>query len=85
MCRPALSKLRTGFNADVVHPCSYSVRRWADAGVAAPIDVSRLSNWKDVFPQLQNLGDGMIDGHNYFVPFDCGSSSVLYRTDLVDP
>lgn len=81
----ALSKLRTGFNADVAHPCSYNVRRWADAGVIAPIDVSRLSNWPDVFPQLQNLEDGMIDGQHFFVPFDWGSSSVLYRTDLVDP
>jgi spermidine/putrescine transport system substrate-binding protein len=81
----ALSKLRTGFNADVAHPCSYSVRRWVDAGVAGPIDTSRLSNWPDVFPQLQNLEDTVFDGQNYFVPFDWGSSSVLYRTDLVDP
>ncbi len=81
----ALSKLRTGFNTDVGHPCSYSVRRWVDAGVAAPIDTSRLSNWPDVFPQLQNLQDTVFDGQNYFVPFDWGSSSVLYRTDLVDP
>lgn len=81
----ALSKLRTGFHADVAHPCSYSVRRWVDAGVAGPIDTSRLSNWPDVFPQLQNLEDTVFDGQNYFVPFDWGSSSVLYRTDLVDP
>ena len=81
----ALSKLRTGYHADVAHPCSYSVRRWVDAGVAAPIDTSRLSNWPDVFPQIQNLEDTMFDGQHYFVPFDWGSSSVLYRTDLVDP
>ena len=51
----------------------------------APIDVSRLSNWPDLFPRLRDLPDTVHDGDQFLVPFDWGSSSVLYRTDLVDP
>ncbi|MEM7121729.1 MAG: extracellular solute-binding protein [Pseudomonadota bacterium] len=81
----ALGKLRTGFKADVSHPCSYSIPRWKEAGVVAPIDVSRLSNWPDLFEGLSNTPDAVRDGEVYMVPFDWGSASVLYRTDLVDP
>jgi spermidine/putrescine-binding protein len=80
----ALSKMRTGFEVDVSHPCSYSIPRWIDGGVIGPIDVSRLSNWPDLFPRLRDLPDTIRDGEHYMVPFDWGSSSVLYRTDLVD-
>ena len=81
----ALGKLRTGFKADVSHPCSYSIPRWLEAGVVAPIDVSRLSNWPDLFEGLRTTPDAVRDGEVYMVPFDWGSASVLYRTDLVDP
>ena len=81
----ALSKMRNGFNADVSHPCSYSVPRWLESGVVSPIDVSRLSNWPDLFEGLRNTPDAARDGEVYMVPFDWGSASVLYRTDLVDP
>ena len=81
----ALSKMRTGFEVDVSHPCSYSIPRWIDGGVIGPIDVDRLSNWPDLFPRLRDIPDTIRDGQHYMVPFDWGSSSVLYRTDLVDP
>ncbi len=81
----ALEKLRTGFQFDVVHPCSYSVPHWIDAGVISPLDVTRLSNWPDLFPRLRDLPDTIRDGEHFMVPFDWGTSSVLYRTDMVDP
>ena len=31
------------------------------------------------------MKDTVFDGVNWFVPFDWGNSSILYRTDLVDP
>ena len=81
----ALSKLRAGIHVDVAHPCSYSIPRWIDTGVSGPVDVSRLSNWPDLFPHLREIPDTIRDGQHYMVPFDWGTSSVLYRTDLVDP
>lgn len=82
----ALTKLRAGYRADISHPCTYSTRRWREAGVLKPIDTSRLAHWDDIFPSLRELpGSIDEDGNNYFLPFDWGNSSVLYRTDLVDP
>jgi spermidine/putrescine-binding protein len=81
----ALQKLRSGFQVDVMHPCSYNCKRWREAGVLAPIDTSRLSNYPDIWPKFQEIPQTKVDGQTWFVPFDCGNSSILYRTDLVDP
>ena len=81
----ALLKLRSGYAADVAHPCSTNVRRWYDAGVIKPLDPSRLKYWNDLIPALRDLPGMSVDGRPLFVPNDWGSHSVAYRTDLVDP
>lgn len=80
----ALQKVRAGFAADLMHPCNYSVSRFVNAGVAAPVDTSKLSHWKDIFPALQNAAGVLMDGKVMMVPADWGDSNVVYRTDLVD-
>lgn len=80
----ALIKLRSGFVADVVHPCLSGVPRWKDSGLFQPVDTSRLSNWADVMPELYNVDFNMQDGKPWLVPFDWGQTSVTYRTDLVE-
>lgn len=79
-----LQKIRAGFPADLSHPCPDDVRRWYDAGVLLPIDTARLSNWPDVFSELQNIEGGRINNEQYMAVIDLGLSSVLYRTDLYD-
>ncbi len=81
----AFIKLRSGFSADVAHPCSTNVRRWFDGGVIRPIDPSRLTYWDDLIPALRDLPGTSVGGQPLFVPNDWGSHSVAYRTDLVDP
>lgn len=81
----ALQKLRSGFQADIVHPCSYNVKRWREAEVLKPIDTSRLSNYADIWPKFKEIPQTVVDGETWFVPFDCGNASILYRSDLVDP
>lgn len=80
----ALQKVRGGFAADVMHPCNYSVGRFVEAKVAAPIDTSKLTNWKDVFPALQTAAGVVVDGQVVMAPADWGNSSIAYRPDLVD-
>lgn len=80
----ALQKVRGGFNADIMHPCTYSVTPFVEAGIAKPIDTARLSNWNDVFEPLKTTGT-VIDGNVVMVPADWGISSIAYRTDLVEP
>jgi spermidine/putrescine transport system substrate-binding protein len=80
----ALTKLRSGFIADVAHPCLASVPRWKETGLFQPIDTSRLSNWPDVIPELYNVDFNMVDGKPWLAPFDWGQTSITYRTDLFD-
>jgi spermidine/putrescine-binding protein len=81
----ALQKVLSGFQVDVIHPCSYNVQRWRDAKIIQPIDVGRLTNYPDIWPKFQTIAKTEFEGKKWFVPFDCGNSSILYRTDLVDP
>ncbi len=80
----ALQKLRSGFPTDISHPCSGSVARWNDAGAIRPIDPSRIDAWGDIFPSTLEIRGVQLGGEYYFLPWDWGNSSILYRTDLVD-
>jgi spermidine/putrescine-binding protein len=80
----ALQKVRGGFAADIMHPCNYSVGRFVEAKVAAPIDTAKLSNWKDIFPALQTAEGVVVEGQVVMAPADWGNSSIAYRPDLID-
>lgn len=81
----ALAKVLAGFAADVMHPCNYSVARFVNAGVAKPIDISRLSHWNDIFPVLKDAEGVLMNGDVVMAPADWGNSSIAYRRDLVEP
>ncbi len=76
------SRLQTGFEADLVHPCSNLWGLLVEEGLMQPIDTSRLENWSGVTPSL--AAEGQFGGQQYFVPWDWGFESILVRTDLVD-
>jgi spermidine/putrescine transport system substrate-binding protein len=80
----ALTKLRSGFVAEVAHPCSSDIPNWVSTGLFQPIDTSRLSNWPDVFPELYDMAYNQKDGKVWMAPFEWGQSSIIYRTDLFD-
>ena len=80
----ALQKIRGGFEADLTHPCTDTMRKWVDSGIISPIDSSRLSHWGDVFPVLQTFEGVVLDGEVVMIPLDWGNSSVLFRTDLAE-
>ena len=78
----AFAKMRAGFSPDVMAPCTYKIRQWYDAGLLGGIDTSLLSNWDQIIPSLQDVGDSIINGERVFVPMDWGQTSVTFRTDL---
>ena len=78
----AFAKMRAGFAPDLMQPCSYKIGQWADAGLLAPIDTSRLSNWPDIIPALADMPVAIQNGERVYVPVDWGLTSVTYRTDL---
>ncbi len=80
----AFQKLRSGFRADVAHPCSQSVPKWMEAGLLEPIDISRIERWDDLDPAFREIEAYQKDGEYYFVPAEWGNSSVVYNTDLLN-
>ena len=75
------AKMVSGFQADLVHPCSNYWKIMVDEGMVRPIDTSKLSNWKDINPAL--AAQGQFDGKQYWIPWDWGFESILVRTDKV--
>jgi spermidine/putrescine transport system substrate-binding protein len=80
----AFNKLRSGFVADIAHPCISDVPRWSSSGMFQPVDTSRLSNWGDVIPELYDVPYNLKDGKPWLVPFEWGQTSVAYRTDTFE-
>src|SRR5215470_9737554 len=80
----ALNKVRAGYVCDIVHPCSDDTFRYRGADVIKPFDEARLAHIKDFWPELLKLPGTFEDGKRWFVPFDWGNSSIIYRKDLVD-
>lgn len=77
----AFTKLQSGFEADLAHPCTSWLQQYVDNDLIQPIDTSRLSNWKDLHPDL--TAAGQINGTQYLVPWEWGYESTLVRTDKV--
>ena len=79
----AFQKVRAGFRADLGHPCSQSVVKWRNAGIIVPIDTSRLSNWDKVMKNFANMEGWNVDGQQWAIPIDWGSSALPYNTEKV--
>jgi spermidine/putrescine transport system substrate-binding protein len=77
----AYSKLQTGGDADLTHPCLSWSGLYVKSDLLQPIDTSRLSNWKGILPKFADMAT--FDGKVYFVPWDWGYESILVRSDLV--
>lgn len=75
------NSLKGGTPADIVHPYTGWLKFYVDEGLVQPIDTSKLTNWDKVRDDLKALGQ--YNGEQYFIPWDWGFSSVLYRTDKV--
>ena len=77
----AYAKSQSGFEFDLVHPCASWWQLYVDNGLVQPIDISRIDNYDDLFPELAALGN--FNGEQYFLPWDWGYESMLVRADLV--
>lgn len=82
----AFQKLRSGFTADVSHPCSQSVVKWREAGLLKPLDTSKIPDWDNVLPGFKSMKNLMTteDGQAWMVPFEWGNTAMTYRTDTVE-
>jgi spermidine/putrescine transport system substrate-binding protein len=74
-------KMKAGSQADLFHPYTGWLQFYVDEGLVEEIDTSKLSNWDKVPEDFKKIGQ--INGRQYFVPWDWGFTSILYRTDKV--
>jgi len=81
----AFEKLRSGFRADLSHPCSQSVVKWRDAGLLQPLNTSRIEGWDDILPGIMAMKDLVTtaDGQAWFLPWDWGNTSLTYNTEKI--
>ncbi len=75
------SKMKAGDQADIFHPYTGWLQFYVDEGLVQPIDTSKLTNWDKVPDYFKKIGQ--INGKQYFIPWDWGFSSILYRTDKI--
>ena len=74
--------IKTGTNtSDVFHPYTGWLQFYVDEGLAAEIDTTKLKNWDKVPESFKAIG--RFNCKQYFVPWDWGFSSIVYRTDKI--
>jgi spermidine/putrescine transport system substrate-binding protein len=79
----ALAKATTGGPFDIMHPCHENIPDYVTRGLVQPWDPSLLPSLKQLNPFL--LKATQFRGKQYFIPWDWGYGSLLYRTDKIAP
>lgn len=74
-------KMKAGTQADIFHAYTGWLQFYVDEGLVEEIDVTKLQNWSKVPENFRSIG--RFNGKQYFLPWDWGFTSVLYRTDKV--
>jgi spermidine/putrescine transport system substrate-binding protein len=79
----AITKLRGGFEADVVNVCIEDTPRMVALGLLQPIDTSRIEAWDRMFPALKSMNGVEVDGQVHVVPMVGGTTGILYDSEAV--
>src|SRR4051795_514702 len=79
------TKFRSGGGGqyDLVSPSGDASLRLIKSGSVAPLDTSKLTNFKDLAPQLQSPEFNTVDGKNYGLSFMWGANVLIYNKDKV--
>ena len=79
-----MAKLRGGSagNYDVISPSSDVATSIAQAGLAAPLDLSKIPGYQQLSPQLTSLPLVRMKGQVYGVPFVWGPDPMIYDTTV---
>ena len=74
-------KMKAGADACTFHIYTGWQPFYVRDGLVQELDTTRLSHWAEVPARFKALGQ--IEGKQYFIPWDWGYTSILYRTDKV--
>lgn len=75
------AKMKAGADACVFHPYTGWQHFYVNDGLVMELDTTRLVNWSQIPARFKALGQ--VNGKQYFIPWDWGYTSVLYRTDKI--
>ncbi|MBR2044247.1 MAG: spermidine/putrescine ABC transporter substrate-binding protein [Clostridia bacterium] len=77
------SQLRTaGVSYDLIIPSDYMIDRMIKEDMLLPIDVSKISNYKNIEDRYKNQ---YFDPENkYSVPYNVGMVGIIYNTAMID-
>jgi len=80
-----VAKLRGGSasNYDVISPSSDVATMIASAGLAAPLDLSKIPSYAQLSPKLTSLPLVRVKGNVYGVPFMWGPNPLIYDTTVL--
>ena len=79
----AFQKLRSGFRADISHPCPQSVQKWRDAGLIEPWDVSEIPAYEGVAESFKTNPVFADEEGVWFIPADIGATAIAHNTEEV--
>jgi spermidine/putrescine-binding protein len=82
-----VAKLRGGSaaNYDVISPSSDVATSIVRAGLAAPLDLSKIPSYSQLSPRLRDSPLVKANGQTYGVPFVWGPNPLLYDTTAFAP
>ena len=80
----AVAKIQAGFQADVVNSCvDENTLTMVQDGLYQPLDLSRIPDWKNVFPAMKTLPGVVVGGKTYMIPVDAGTAGIMYNADKI--
>jgi putative spermidine/putrescine transport system substrate-binding protein len=79
------TKFRSGGGGqyDLVTPSGDASLRLIKSGAVAPLDTSKLTNYKDLAPQLQSPAFNTQQGKHYGLSFMWGANVLIYNKDKI--
>ena len=82
-----VAKLRAGGaqTVDLISPSSDAVTEIIQAGLASPLDLSRIPTYSDLSPSFRSLPLAKKDGQTYGLPWAFGPNPLIYDTTKVHP
>jgi spermidine/putrescine-binding protein len=78
-----VTKLRAGFQPDVIFACETDTKRLVAGGLVQPIDTSRVNAWNSLFPYFKNSPDIRENGKVYVMPNIGGTTGILYNPSKI--
>lgn len=80
----AAAKIKGGFGTDVIEVCLDESSPLVDNGLLAPIDTSKITEWKNMLPAMQDAQGVTEDGKTWLVPLSAGPHGLIYDVDAFD-